>query len=1107
MRRAKDGEIKFRLVLFGGPSLSRDGTPIPISKMQGSLLGLLYGDESTFLTRERVISLLWPDIDPPVARRRLNQLLYSLKKKTGEPTPFTIVGEEIHRAQDRCDSDLEDFEAWIEEERYRSCFDLVRKGLLPRLTGWYTNQLTDWISTRQNQCVSLLCQGAKETLAEAEECSRWKGALQAASVLTDLNPVEEEFLRHMMLAEARVSGLTAAKKVFRNFRSTYEGMMGLEWNPEKETLNLLEGLETNLSRFQPPSSESGGTAKKNPIFIGREGELTLLRRALMTPPHQSLRAILVSGEAGIGKSRIVREALAGTHLDQVSIFFSKAGELETLITLNPLIEAFRGEEVRNAITGLGEPWRTVMYGIMPRHFPGEGRVPEAPTIQPGNVPRRLFEAFHQLILRLTEQKPAVLALDDLQWADETTFSVLDFLLSRWDQGRFQLLLSVRSEDIRKNNTAHRFLQALKGHGDFLEVNLNDLSAHSAADLIRETAREELPENRVTSLRSLGGGNPFFLIELTLEMIDGRLEGMVTSDSPLSIPVSIRQVLQRRFTAISAEAEQLLAAIAVYGRPVGLDEIIWITRLSTEETLNAVDQLHSFRLIRYVESLISSQHELIRQAAYQNLTPPRRAWLHERVARQLERGEGQPPVDELAFHFHMAGCSSEALGLCIEAADRAEKAGAIPEALRFLEMAREHTIESEQAAGILARIGDLHFRNQDMIEAAPVLDLAARRLRKENMDLEALEAELGWVEAVGVSGVLPYRDCQAEIARITEEAEEIGHFETIIRALDLEIHLADNFNDPTSARRVLATAVAFQDAECLDVRCRAHAILALNHYFGDPEQGLTSARNAVEIAMQVGEPDVQLLALNRLLVVLLYRGELHKEEGNRVLRTAEDLFSSSGDLMLKFFIRLNRAVWHMEVGELDHAKQTFPKAESVIQGTRARTAWLHLLLNRAELEYLLGEVSESHQSYLEAESMLPNPEPPSYRATISAGLGLCALHMGKIAEARRRETEIPDLNQAWTFDPSVIARFRSEILRMRGDIHAAEGTLADIAQEIEGRFTTGWLKLMLERASILSRRYPSKAKEVSRLGLKKSRELGLEVREREFSGFLSLQNLN
>ena len=1086
----------FHVTVFGGPQFFIRGETCKISPLQGNLLGLLYGRDTTLLSREEVLSVFWPEDAPTAARRRLNQLVYSLKKRTGEPPPFDSEGEEIRQTPDRVSSDLQSFTSALNECRFADCMTHVSRGFLRHSEGSFTGEFSDWIRDRDQGLRRLLRNKTRRWLAASEEKADWEAAQNAAEVLLNLDPTNEETLRLLLRTRARAGGYLDFESTLREFSGRMEETAGAPWEPSDETQSLVERFRLEGTFPQSTWTLKGAPTVREPPLFGRESEHKLLRRTLATPPHHALRGIMITGEAGIGKTRLIRESLLGLGMEGQSVFSADSAELERIIPLNPLIEAFSGPRAGEVLSQLEDPWRAVLYGVMPRHFKGVGPVPQAPPIQPGSVPRRLFEAFHQLVLSLVDDEPVLLVIEDLQWADETTLAVLDFLVRRWDQGRFQILFSVRSEEINRNSVLRSFLDTLRVHEDFLEIPLGDLTPTASTTLIQELSDRPFQGDEVTYLQALAGGNPFFLIELTLEYLAGRVDQPVLPVAVISIPLSIKQVLQRRLSRLSPEADQVLGALSVHARALKIEDLASLVGITTQDCIASLDQLHQFRLVEGRGVSIVICHELIRQTVYQELSASRRAWLHERVARYLQESVDPPPADDLAVHFHMAGSDDEAREYSRKAAGHAEESGAVAEALQFLQIAREHSEDPEEVAELIGRMGHLHYLHQNLEEAAPLLEVAAQRFRRQGKNSKALAPELERVDALGQSGRLPLRDCLDELVRIKQEAKELEEWGTYTKVLDVELHFFDHSGNLDGVRRTIAEAEHIADRGEAEARCRARSILAMNLYFGDPKIGLTAARGAVKIAMDTDNKDLQLHALNRLIVVLLYQGRLNSKEGTTVLGAAEDRFASSGDLIIKFFIKLNRAVWHLEAGELDLATTAFPMAESVLRGTRAKHPHLRLLLNRAELEFALEDVTSARQSYSMAKELLGKSSPSTFRTVLTAGLGLCALHEGQLSEAKQLESELLTLPSHWTFDPSVVGWFKAEMFRMRGDPGGAERFLGEVAKDVKGRFVTAWIKLNIRRAQFLRRSSREAAEKIARETSEVTEKLGLRIRSQE-----------
>jgi DNA-binding SARP family transcriptional activator/tetratricopeptide (TPR) repeat protein len=1090
-----------RVQVFGGPHLFRLGEKVQLSSQQGAFLGLLFGSGKEVLERSRVVALLWPDSDQTKARKCLSQLIYILRARIGNHPVFWTRGEDIHWSGIREESDLLQFEADLRNGNLPACAQRLEMGFLPRLAATSNRQFSAWMESREAELRRSLRSRAELSWLEAKREEDWDGARTASETLLRLFPLDEERLQRVLESRAKTGPPEEAEEAAHEFRIRFEEAHGHSWKPNPTSMRLLNEIE---SLTVPDAGRTAGTRLApipEPPFLGRSSEKAELRASLTSVPRKALPATLVIGEAGIGKSRLIREALRGISLDGYRVFSAGLGELEQMIPLNPLIEAFSTPRVGATVREMDEPWRTVLLGVMPSHYAGKHPLPEAPHIQPGSVPRRLFEAFHQLFLALVEDRPVILVLEDLHWADETTLSLLEFLIRRWDRGGLHMVFSVRSEEANRASVLTRFIENLRTIDRFLEISLTDLDGSASEALIENLCPGARGAGSVRYLRSLAGGNPFFLIELTLEFLAGRLEPeVILPQDSVSIPLSILQVLQRRLSQLSEDAERILEVLAVFNRPLKLSGLARITRLSGAKCLAGLDQLHEFRMV-VSHDTEEIRHELIRQTVYQKLNPSRRALLHERVARYILSRREKTPPDELAVHFHRAGATAEAAKYSIQAADRAETSGAIPEALRFLGMAREHSRDPEEVANLVGRMGRLNYLHQDFDKAAPLLELASQRFRRQGKTLEALRAEVQHIDSLAQNGQIPHEDCLEELQRLKGEAKRFGDWGVFTLALDVEIHRLDHKGDILGVERVLREARMCANLGGPDARCQARSILALNVYYGSPKEALTAAREAVAISLETQDADLQLHALNRLIVALLYQGRLGSLEGIEAFRLAEPRLQRTGDIILKFFVRLNKAVGLLEAGELAAAQTAFASAESVINGTKAIHALVTLLLNMGELYLASHDHVAASQHYSRAQALLTASSPEASRTIINAGLGVCALRSGDLSQARLREANLPPIPPLWTFDPFVVVSFKASMLKKRGDWGSADRLLAEVAKDVRPRLVTAWIKLSIVRADLWKRLDPEKATRIAERALPVAAELSLSARVSQLLGLI------
>ena len=178
----------------------------------------------------------------------------------------------------------------------------------------------------------------------------------------------------------------------------------------------------------------------------------------------------------------------------------------------------------------------------------------------------------------------------------------------------------------------RFLADKESDGETREVVLDELSMEAAQELVDEVARVPISATEREEIATLGGLNPFFIIELTLEFEEGRRLPRPDLGDLIPLPFSIRQVLEQRLGQLAPDSEHALNTLCVFGRAARGHELAKLSKLAQEACVEALEQLQGFRLVKWTDEGFQVRHELIRQAVYSRLSHARKAWIHGEVAR-------------------------------------------------------------------------------------------------------------------------------------------------------------------------------------------------------------------------------------------------------------------------------------------------------------------------------------------------------------------------------------------------------------------------------------------------------------------------------------------
>ena len=832
-----------------------------------------------------------------------------------------------------------------------------------------------------------------------------------------------------------------------NFAARWERAHGRPWVPEPATSELCHGA--NESNLLGKSKDVGGSTTP---LVGRGPELKFLHKRLTAPKTQP-QLIVVMGEAGIGKTRIIEEAMRRIRLDGIRTLAARGAEFEDCIPLNPIVDVLQqlsGED----LSVLGEPWVTVLRGLLPReHGAPEKTMP--PPLRPLSLSRRLMEAFLLLFEHLSERQPLTLFLDDVHWMDETSLAVIQFVRRR-AKGDLTIVLVLTTELIQRRAYVQDFLTSINGQYERLSV--EELDSTSAGAIVDHVAQGALPPRTLESICALAAGNPFYLTELAAEVNAGRME-FTTEPNELAIPPSVHNLLRPRLSELSTDARNLLAILSISGQTQPLADTAKMLKKTVTALIETSEELLRSRLVVEDEAGCRIGHPLVRRAVYDSLSTARRRMLHERVAQSL-KADDEANWGALAMHFDRAGRAREAVKYSMLPAGFAERSGAIPEAIIHLSIARRNEANVESRSDILWRLGHLHYLRQDLAAAAPILGLSCEGLRAAGRRGTAWEADLEQMDCLlrlnpGLTADLLSRLHEMEATLGTE-----GESEAYAKALDIEVHALDRKGDALAIRAKLEEAVDLTRSGTPRARCRAHCTLALHQLYGVPELALASARKAVVLAEAHDLVAERPIALNRLIVVLHYQGLIASTGGLDLIADAEASASLTGDLLLRFTLRLNRGVWHLDSGNYDAAEVSFGETRELVESGDSEATSVLLDVNCGELSLGLGKNSKALEFFERVMSQDPESLPANLRLVAEAGLGICELHQGNLRRAVDRHDPM-QFPSHWSFDPTLPVTFRARIRRCHGDLPGALGVLRATAEQVETRFPLSWMKLRAE----------------------------------------------
>ena len=426
-------------------------------------------------------------------------------------------------------------------------------------------------------------------------------------------------------------------------------------------------------------------------FIGRADELAALDAALARAADGQSGAVLVGGDAGMGKSRLVTE------------FDRRAGEGGARVLVGECVDLAGGELPYGPVIAalrplVSDPDRGPAASLPPtaritlaRLWPALGHDAPASASSPEFGQGQLFEALHDLLAEAAAEQPVALVIEDIQWADRSTRDLLTFLIRNSRGERILFVASYRSDELHRGHPLYPFVTELERAGGAERLELPPLAPSEVAAQLEGILGEQPESWLAARLAERSGGNPFFAEELLAAADEGPM------------PESLRDALLMRVERLSPAARDVLAQSAAAGRSVGHSLLAAATSLPSAELAGALRETIANRVLLAAAngSDYEFRHALMREAVYADLLPGERIALHAQLAAAIQADPALATsgnaVAELAYHWHAAGDAERGLPASLEAARQAEGSHAYAEAQLHLERALElwHRVPADQ----------------------------------------------------------------------------------------------------------------------------------------------------------------------------------------------------------------------------------------------------------------------------------------------------------------------------------------------------------------------------------------------------------------------------
>lgn len=920
-----------RVRLLGPMEVERDGetVPPPASRRAWALLAWLALNPGEH-ARGHVAAQFWPDVLDSSARASLRSAVWALRRALGPEGEIVVAGRDRLGLDGGAGLwvDVQAFEEHVAADELADAVGLVRGDLLAGLDDEWALQARDEFRDRLSGVLERLA-GEADAQGDAEAAIAWARRRAA------LDPLDESAHRDLMTRLAADGDRAGALAIHGRLRERLGRELGVA--PAPATRELAD----RLRHAEPPR----GAADAGPApvssralpLIGRERELDHLLERWAAARAGAGAVVTVTGEPGIGKTRLATEVLARAHADGARVASCAALDLGGAAPLGLWAELIRELSRELAPPPPESAWPADLSALAPDVERRFGREPTArPAAAPDLERARLFEAVVELVEWAAAGRPLVVLMEDVHIADAPSLELAGYVARRIQ--RLPVLMVLTRRPLPERADADALEQALRARGVLAgEVTLGPLGEDALARLVSEVAPLETQE--IDRVVAAADGNALLAVERARAL--GRGER--------APPASLRGAARVALSGLDGDARLVAEFAAVAGRELSGDEM---RALPVGEPARAASEALQTGLLAGRGNALGYRHALLRDAVYAELAPPQRAWLHETLAGTLAERDDAALAAEVARHLRLAGRDDLAVSQLARAAGHARSLGALEAAAGFVEEALE---VGDPDPALLLELAEIEAWRSRTDASDVVFDRALELLGPE-ADADLARA---WMKRANW-----YRGPLCVPREVLRASRRV-----------LELLEADPRPDPSLRHEALA-ACAWAEAVAGDP-AEAEALLAEVHRRGGGEPG--------------DEPLIEAIA-NARAFALIRAGRFTEAYAPAIAGGEASARANRPDL--SYGAWLNGACAASCAGDFERALEFIDRGREALAGRGLIGLEINYLAARSYVLTRLDRLDEARADADEEEELAERIDNRELRATAEHDRGLVALARGE-----------------------------------------------------------------------------------------------------------------
>ena len=989
------------LYLFGSPRIEIDDEPIQLNRHKAIALLAYLAVNGQSYSRDSLATLLWPD--SARARGLLRRTLSDIKKYLGEGwlnladssvglNPQATIWVDVIEFR-RLVAKIQiltntEFSLQAEESNsLEKAVELFSEDFLAGFSLRDTPEFDEWQYFQAENLRQELANVLNHLVQVSARASQFEQAIMYARRWLALDNLQEAAHRQLILLYAWSGQRNAALRQYRTCAQLLADELGVE--PDEETKELYKLVTAD--KVQPIPGiirEVKRDVHAIPIpqrrwsrlLVGRENELLLLQTALAETRQGQGNMFFLTGEAGIGKTRLAFELGRQAQQEGVLFLMGRAYLQEQNTPYSAWLEIIR--TYRNWSSG--SEWDRVTAGLeteLARILPELGRA-TSQDVDLGQMSQqqdRLFEAILQLFLNIARQRPCVLFLDDIQWLEESSLQLLQKVAQGTRNVPILLIAAYRSLEMEERPPLMQVINQMNRERLFQAISLKRLPPNHVHELLQNNLESPVTINLGQLIFDKTRGNPFFVEEMGLYLQEENMTKFsaqgwqLKEGANISLPDSITAVVEERLARYDETLRQTMQMAAIIGVEFSFNVLLQLTGKAEEKLIDEVEaglQMHILVERRLPgEEVYTFVDEIIREVLYESISRIRRRRYHVQVGQAMElvyKDEISQYAGELAHHFVEGNDREKALTYLLQAGDEATRVYAFQEARQYYESSLALFTANE-----LPRKG-----------------LILKKLTQITLQLAQIEESLQF----GKQALEIFEKCQ----------DKLNAFETHL--LILALYTSSYWDGSKEVEGLVhleaAAAIAEERPDSVEKGLIYQRTSHLYLHHGEPAQTLIWAEKAIETFTRIKVPMGTSIGTAWTYTGQIDRGINYNEHNwEMVLQAGNPLVIAVIGHELALTLALVRHVTRAATwGERIY--QELGNAGPLLQGFLTRPlALIYTLAGRMDEAFAISQLQESVERETRAGCYFED----------ATGIGFCYFRLGKWERAKRYLVEAIEIH--------------------------------------------------------------------------------------------------